>query len=91
MAVCLQENIKISPLLNTNDVMTSPMRRIASRDRLRVFSPGYHSGHANDTVDFGIGTLERMKRVSSSSSISSMGQLSPLPSLPTIGFGLVIK
>lgn len=71
--------------------MTSPMRRIASRDRLRVFSPGYHSGHANDTVDFGLGTLERMKSVSSSSSISSMGQLSPLPSLPTIGFGLVIK
>uniref|UniRef100_A0A6M2DI61 Putative guanine nucleotide binding protein mip1 n=1 Tax=Xenopsylla cheopis TaxID=163159 RepID=A0A6M2DI61_XENCH len=87
LAVCLQENIKISPLLNTNDLMISPMRRIASRDRLRVYSPGYHSGYSNDTVDSG--SLERMKRVSSSSSISSMGQLSPLPSLPTIGFGSV--
>lgn len=53
------------------DVLLSPatgIRRIASRDRLKMLSP------TTVLLDGGAGEGDRIKRVSSSSSISSMGE-----------------
>jgi len=47
------------------------MRRISSRDRLKMLSP--NNTYAIDMTD-GFGTQDRIKRVSSSSSISSLGK-----------------
>lgn len=49
----------------------SGMRRISSRDRLKMLSP--NNTYAIDTID-GFGPQDRIKRVSSSSSISSLGK-----------------
>lgn len=49
----------------------SGMRRISSRDRLKMLSP--NNTYTIDTTD-GFGAQDRIKRVSSSSSISSLGK-----------------
>jgi len=49
----------------------SGMRRISSRDRLKMLSP--NNTYTVDTTD-GFGPQDRIKRVSSSSSISSLGK-----------------
>ena len=49
----------------------SGMRRISSRDRLKMLSP--NSAHSIDTTD-GFGP-DKIKRVSSVSSISSLGMM----------------
>jgi len=49
----------------------SGMRRISSRDRLKMLSP--NNTYTIDTTD-GFGSQDRIKRVSSSSSISSLGK-----------------
>jgi len=49
----------------------SGMRRISSRDRLKMLSP--NSTYTIDVTD-GFGPQDRIKRVSSSSSISSLGK-----------------
>lgn len=51
----------------------SGMRRISSRDRLKMLSPS--NTYTVDTTD-GFGAQDRIKRVSSSSSISSLGKSS---------------
>lgn len=61
------------PLTCVTDVLLSPatgIRRIASRDRLKMLSPTsvLYDGGAGE------GSIDRLKRVSSSSSISSMGE-----------------
>ena len=72
------------PLLDINMSPIMGMRRIASRDRLKMLSPG---GGALFNVDGNIvpvsvgntdmfqANVDKIKRVSSSSSISSLGML----------------
>ncbi|RLU18249.1 hypothetical protein DMN91_008605 [Ooceraea biroi] len=62
----------------------SGMRRISSRDRLKMLSP--NNAYTVDTTD-GF-TQDRIKRVSSSSSISSLGH-SSLGNLPSLSYGSV--
>ncbi|KAG7209721.1 hypothetical protein KM043_011355 [Ampulex compressa] len=62
----------------------SGMRRIGSRDRLKMLSP--NNMYTIDTTD-GFGQ-DRIKRVSSSSSISSLGH-SSLGNLPSLSYGSV--
>ncbi|XP_014472593.1 PREDICTED: regulatory-associated protein of mTOR isoform X3 [Dinoponera quadriceps] len=62
----------------------SGMRRISSRDKLKMLSP--NNTYSIDTTD-GFGQ-DRIKRVSSSSSISSLGH-SSLGNLPSLSYGSV--
>ncbi|KZC07312.1 Regulatory-associated protein of mTOR [Dufourea novaeangliae] len=62
----------------------SGMRRISSRDRLKMLSP--NNTYSVDSTD-GFGG-DRIKRVSSSSSISSLGH-SSLGNLPSLSYGSV--
>ncbi|XP_043280905.1 regulatory-associated protein of mTOR isoform X2 [Venturia canescens] len=62
----------------------SGMRRIGSRDRLKILGPS--NTYTADTID-GFGQ-DRIKRVSSSSSISSLGH-SSLGNLPSLSYGSV--
>lgn len=59
------------------------MRRIGSRDRLKMLSP--NNTYGTDTTDF---SQDRIKRVSSSSSISSLGHAS-IGNLPSLSYGSV--
>ncbi|XP_020291270.1 regulatory-associated protein of mTOR isoform X2 [Pseudomyrmex gracilis] len=63
----------------------SGMRRINSRDRLKMLSP--NNTYTVETTD-GFGPQDRIKRVSSSSSISSLGHNS-LGNLPSLSYGSV--
>ncbi|XP_012256997.1 regulatory-associated protein of mTOR isoform X2 [Athalia rosae] len=62
-----EENSRRDPMVETLSPFTG-MRRIGSKDRLKVLSP--NNTYGTDTTDF---SQDRMKRVSSSSSISSLG------------------
>ncbi|XP_046483288.1 regulatory-associated protein of mTOR isoform X4 [Neodiprion pinetum] len=62
-----EENSRRDPVVETLSPFTG-MRRIGSRDRLKILSP--NNAYGTDTTDF---SQDRMKRVSSSSSISSLG------------------
>lgn len=94
ISVALQEGGRKdgSPLMLVSvatDVLLSPatgLRRNASRDRLKMLSPTtvMIEGGAGE------GTIDRIKRVSSSSSISSMGPGS-MASLPSAAFGSIYQ
>lgn len=51
----------------------SGMRRISSKDKLKILSPSSSNSHSSDSTD-GC-SFDKMKRVSSVTSISSLGKL----------------
>ncbi|GFG29093.1 hypothetical protein Cfor_00263 [Coptotermes formosanus] len=93
LSVALQEEGRTPQMAALADISMSPImgiRRIASRDRLKMLSPGSLFNPDGSIVPVSVANAEafqsnsdRIKRVSSSSSISSLGhgQLSNLPNL----------
>ncbi|PNF16965.1 Regulatory-associated protein of mTOR [Cryptotermes secundus] len=98
LSVAFQEEGKTLQMTVLADINMSPimgMRRIASRDRLKMLSPGclYNPDGSIGPVpvantDAFQSNSDRIKRVSSSSSISSLGH-GQLSSLPNLSYGSI--
>ncbi|KAJ8681855.1 hypothetical protein QAD02_017647 [Eretmocerus hayati] len=78
-----EEQSRRDPVVETL-TFGSGMRRISSKDRLKMLSP--NNAHSTDATD-GFSS-DKIKRVSSVSSISSLGH-SSLGNLPSLSFGSV--
>ncbi|XP_063240592.1 LOW QUALITY PROTEIN: regulatory-associated protein of mTOR [Bacillus rossius redtenbacheri] len=91
LKVALQEEGSRPTVVTVGDVTMSPLmglRRNASRDKLKMLSPGGLFGAEAPGPADGFHSLGHMKRVSSSSSISSLGH-SALSSLPSVSYGSI--
>ncbi|XP_069683368.1 regulatory-associated protein of mTOR [Periplaneta americana] len=98
LSVALQEEGRTPQMAALADINMSPimgMRRIASRDRLKMLSPGGLYNTDGGIVPATVANAEafqtnadRIKRVSSSSSISSLGH-GQLGNLPSLSYGSI--
>ncbi|CAG2054634.1 unnamed protein product, partial [Timema podura] len=87
LKVALQEEGSRPTVVNLGDASMSPlmgMRRIASRDRLKMLSPGslFNTDAAVSPASDVFHSMDKIKRVSSSSSISHS-------SLPSLSYGSI--